>query len=50
VTSQIGFSGVVREFCCGHLYDGQVANDDNDDDNYDDNMTCLEAKINEKNS
>ena len=49
------FSGVVREYFGGHLFDGHVAgNDDDDKDNDDDdnnnNMTCLEAKINEKNS
>jgi len=53
VTSQsvcVGFSGVVREYFGGQLYDGHVAGDDDDNDNNNNNnnnnMTCLEAKIN----
>ena len=46
MTSQnvcVGFSGVVREYCSGQLYDRYVAGDDDDDDDNDDddnnNMT-----------
>ena len=32
-----GFSGVVREYWAGHLYDGHAAGNDDDDDDNDNN-------------